>query len=467
MATLRDEQGLPRIMEMLHRPRRNASVFTYTVRYLVELAPIFQTFAIGCPMSEVTQAITDRIAAAPPDMGFPECVFGELTQEVLNGAEVVLFGAGSLGRELCAALNGHGVLPACFCDSDQSKAGSVVCGIPVIGLDELRAEHKEAVIVVATRTYSESVTQLLLENGFSRDRIVCHATRKNIDLAFLYSNAITQAYVSELRKCDQSSLLSMLGAGRYESAYSLFADHESRDLFIAKLAFIVSIGNVGLFGDFITGFSEPFQEFGFNSSVAYPESYYYFNNDVLSFSRNEVYVDVGAFDGDTIEAFVQACDKLAIMYEHIYAFEPDPECHRSLLDNTSQYRDVSYHRIGVWSESGIHSFRSSGHSVHDQAAAISGDGDIRIQVVSLDDFLGETDVSFIKMDPGGNVIPKAIKGAARTIARCKPKLAVGAYHAIQSIYEIPLLVHSICPDYRLYLRHNSYHLCDTVLYATV
>jgi len=85
----------------------------------------------------------------------------------------------------------------------------------------------------------------------------------------------------------------------------------------------------------------------------------------------------------------------------------------------------------------------------------------------MDDFLKGEHVSFIKMDPGGNVIPAVLKGAARTIAHNKPKLAIGAYHTIESIYEIPLLVHSICSDYRLYLRHNTYHLCDTVLYATI
>jgi hypothetical protein len=104
--------------------------------------------------------------------------------------------------------------------------------------------------------------------------------------------------------------------------------------------------------------------------------------------------------------------------------------------------------------------------VHDQTEAISNKGDMEMQVVALDDFLQGGKVTFIKIDPGGNVIPDAID-ATCTIAKYKPKLGLGACHAIESIYEIPLLVHSICPDYRLYLRHNTYHPCGTELYATL
>lgn len=112
-------------------------------------------------------------------------------------------------------------------------------------------------------------------------------------------------------------------------------------------------------------------------------------------------------------------------------------------------------------------FISSEKAIHDQAGIISGTGDVEIEVVSLDDFLAGQEASFIKMDPGGNVIPEAIKGSATTLAKFRPKLAVGAYHGLESIYELPLLLNQICPDYRLYLRHNTFHLCDTDLYALV
>lgn len=214
-------------------------------------------------------------------------------------------------------------------------------------------------------------------------------------------------------------------------------------------------------------FSEPFRGFGFDTVSAPPEDYYYFNNDVISLCQNEVYVDVGAFDGDTVHTFVQACEQERVAYRRIIALEPDPQCFGAMLKNTTGISRISCHRLGLWSESRKLRFTTSGNALHDQAASISSRGDSEIQVVALDDFLAGEKVTFIKMDPGGNVIPEVIRGAARTIVQHKPKLAIGAYHAVESIYEIPLLVNRICPEYRLYLRHNTYHPCDTDLYATI
>jgi hypothetical protein len=36
---------------------------------------------------------------------------------------------------------------------------------------------------------------------------------------------------------------------------------------------------------------------------------------------------------------------------------------------------------------------------------------------------------------------------------------------LEAIFEVPFLVHSQWPDYKLYLRHNSWASCETDLYA--
>lgn len=421
-------------------------------------------------MNFVLEQILGRLAATERLPDFLDVVLGEHRRNVHGGAPVVLFGAGSLGQELCIALNNHGINPVCFCDSDDSKKGISLCGIPIISFDELKKSHRNSLIVIATKKHSKSVRCLLLDNGFCDERLLCKELDAKINLAFLYSISITQLFLTGLNKqYANESVLEKLKQDerKLNDAYNLLSDQKSRDLFVSKLAFLASNGNLHLFGDFIMTFSEPFCEFGFDNYSAPPEDFYYFNNDVISLSDGEVYVDVGAFDGDTIQTFVQACEKKQIEYKHIYALEPDLQCYQALLRNTSNYKNISYHKLGLWSESKMLKFSTSANSLHEQAASISTMGDSEIQVVALDDFLKGEEVTFIKMDPGGNVIPDAVKGAALTIARYRPKLALGAYHAIESIYEIPLLVHSICPDYRLYLRHNTYHPCDTDLYATV
>ncbi len=421
-------------------------------------------------MSSVLRKIEKEIVSSKGAPDFLDVLLGDYKSEALNGEDVVLFGAGSLGQELCVALNNHGVFPVCFCDTNQAKNGTNICGLPVIDIEELCNTHGNSLIVIATKHHSQEVKYLLLKNGFSNDRILCKEPDRKTYMAFVYANFITQSYIKDiLVKHNHASMFSKLMADEImlNNAYNIFSDLKSKELFITKLALLASGGNFNIFDKFISSFSEPFQGFGFDNDIAYPEDYYYFNNDVLPLAQHEIYVDVGAFDGDTIRTFVQACDKNGISYSHILAFEPDPQCYEALLNNTFSYPNVSCHQIGLWSETGTLQFKSSGIALHDQAAAICHTGDVEIQVVSLDDFSQGTEVTFIKMDPGGNVIPDAIRGAARTIAKHRPKLAVGVYHAIESIYEIPLLVKDICSDYRLYLRHNTYHLCDTDLYAVV
>jgi FkbM family methyltransferase len=289
-------------------------------------------------------------------------------------------------------------------------------------------------------------------------------------IVFMYSMIGSQSLFSNYRKqWDIRTAMDTILEHEQSlwEAYNLFADQHSKGLFISKLALMASNGNFELFRDFIQTYSQPVLEFGNGNYDGTPEDYYYFNNDVVSLWPEEVYIDVGAYDGDTVATFIEACTKHGVDYARIHAFEPDPHCYRSLLKNTAGYKNVICHSSGVWSQSQVLRFKSSENAIHDQAGTIDHSGDIEIEVVSLDECLQGEKVTFIKMDPGGNVIPEAIRGAAGLIADHKPKLALGAYHALESIFEIPILVHRICPDYKLVLRHNTYHLCDTDLFATV
>ena len=58
------------------------------------------------------------------------------------------------------------------------------------------------------------------------------------------------------------------------------------------------------------------------------------------------------------------------------------------------------------------------------------------------------------------------KGSGSTIIiNDKPKLAISLYHKYDDFYEIPNLILSFRPDYKLYIRHASEQLWETVLFA--
>ncbi|MGA2223300.1 MAG: FkbM family methyltransferase [Syntrophobacteraceae bacterium] len=422
-------------------------------------------------MNYVLEQIIDRINNAQRNRtGFVDAVFGIKKQEALNGTPVVLFGAGSLGEDLYSHLTSYGIFPVCFCDNDASKSGGSHCGIPIISFAELKKSHKNSLIVIATLKYLGSISDQLIGNGFYAERIMFSKYSKETNwlVAYYSIHGPVSKRIEHRHQCDTQTELDILmqNEDKVLEAYKSFADQKSKELFITLLALRASNAHFDLFKDFMLNFSEPIHEFGLFKYEGTPEDYYYFNNDVLSMSNNEIYVDVGAFDGDTVHTFIQACENQKLKYKHIYAFEPDPKCYNELVRNTSVYDNISHHQAGLWSESKVLRFKSFDESLQGtQGGAIDNTGDIEIQVVSLDDFLKGREVSFIKMDPPGNIMLEAMKGASGTIAKYKPKLAFAAYHSVASTFEVPLLVKSICPDYQLYLRHNTYFLCDTDLFA--
>lgn len=59
----------------------------------------------------------------------------------------------------------------------------------------------------------------------------------------------------------------------------------------------------------------------------------------------------------------------------------------------------------------------------------------------------------------------ALKGAEKTIEQFRPKLAISLYHKREDLYEIPIWIKSIMPNYKMYLRHYANKQWDLVLYC--
>lgn len=73
-------------------------------------------------------------------------------------------------------------------------------------------------------------------------------------------------------------------------------------------------------------------------------------------------------------------------------------------------------------------------------------------------------VSFVKMDIEGSEL-NALRGMAETISRYRPALAICIYHKFEDLWEIPLFIHQLVPQYQLYIRNYTTYLDEIVLYA--
>lgn len=186
----------------------------------------------------------------------------------------------------------------------------------------------------------------------------------------------------------------------------------------------------------------------------------YFDSDIIKLREDEVFVDVGAYTGDTVQQFLQFCGGT---YEKIHAFELDPSIFTSLTKNVSQMQreNIICYPFGLSDENKEVRFcagDSNSSILNDDHSGVMG------TVRRLDDVLKDQKVTFIKMDIEGSETA-ALRGADQIIKTQKPKLAICIYHSLEDMLSIPLYLKQLVPDYQIYIRHHTNTMYETVCYA--
>jgi FkbM family methyltransferase len=178
-------------------------------------------------------------------------------------------------------------------------------------------------------------------------------------------------------------------------------------------------------------------------------------------NEGEVFIDAGAFDGESSLGFIKWCEENGAKTEKIYLFEPLHDgikiCERKL-----EGYNVEFFESGLGKTTTKLYFEKRGSNL--MGSKVSKTGDVVIKIDSIDNILKGQKATFIKMDIEGSEAD-AIIGAAETIKKYKPKLAISMYHKRRDILELPELVKSLNPEYKLYLRHYSNMKWDFVMYA--
>lgn len=160
--------------------------------------------------------------------------------------------------------------------------------------------------------------------------------------------------------------------------------------------------------------------------------------------QNESFIDLGAYNGDTVADFIKRCPD----YKQITALEPDFKTFKKLQKNTQGIENITLLNACVSDSCGKVSFAMKGG----RNSVVSTKG-TEINCISVDSL--NQNASFIKMDVEGEEI-NAIKGAGDTIIKHKPKMLISAYHRTDDLISIPKSVLSLNPEYKMYIRHFSY-----------
>ena len=157
--------------------------------------------------------------------------------------------------------------------------------------------------------------------------------------------------------------------------------------------------------------------------------------------RGAIVIDGGVFDGGTATIFSE-------MGYKVYGFEMDK-------DNYQIARSVGEKNNFVVENFGLGSYKHE--MTYDKllsSSRISASGSEVAQIITLDEYVREKNlprVDFIKLDVEGAELD-VLKGAASTIARFKPILALSAYHKWDDFWTLMNFVKSVRPDYEFAMR---------------
>lgn len=222
----------------------------------------------------------------------------------------------------------------------------------------------------------------------------------------------------------------------YDALYRQLADETSRSWLIKILNFRLSYDL-----DFMAGAIDN-------------QLNQYFENFLGLKPEGEIFVDIGGFDGHTSAQFLARCPG----YEAVHIFEPDPKNMEVIKQRFSKTPKMSYYTYGLSNTKETLRFQTGG-----SIARLSDEGNIEIAVDRLDNLLQGKPFTFLKMDIEGAEL-SALQGARESIAKNHPILAISVYHQTNDFWQIPEYILSIRNDYRIYLRHYTEGIDETVMF---
>jgi FkbM family methyltransferase len=363
--------------------------------------------------------------------------------ERLRHRDIVLYGAGECSHWFTeVVMRIHGLRPVLVLDR-AAKPGDTFEGVPVrtpVNFHPSRELQEEAVVVIALgkQEYVPGIRKDLQALGF---RHIIHIQDVyEIHNPFSLPPALEQA----------GFRFYLENRSRIMEALALFEEEESRSIYTAFLQTHLTRKPVFL--------------------PRRPRTEQYFPTDIPLTRGHGRYVCCGADTGDTLRLLHETCGKV----EAIACFEPEP----ALFQGLAAYLQEASGRLAgsviampcaVYSHDGLAPFTSANHDWKRDhptgyGSRVLAGGESRIQCVTLDHALPGFHPTLISMDIEGAEL-EALRGAVRTVRACRPDLAISVYHAPDHIWEIPLFLKDICPDYRFHLRNHTGFTYETVLYA--
>ncbi|MFA6294287.1 MAG: FkbM family methyltransferase, partial [Victivallales bacterium] len=297
-------------------------------------------------------------------------------QSKLNAAPII-YGIGNTGRKIHQALKVQGITPAAFIDR-SARAGQDLEGIPVYLPDTPLTDRKSPVIIgVFNRdkdAYTPAIAEHLNELGYL----------SVIDFETFFQKHHTGLPESIFWLARPEFHLSH--STEIKDACDIWADPRSREIYITQM--------LHRMGEVFTILPEP----DWGDAQYDPE-------DVPLLPAPYNFMDIGAYDGDTLESLRRRNKVL----NKVVCFEPDMRNFRKLAERVSRNgpfaREIQLIPAAVGDVCQTLNFTADGT----EAASFSAAGSVSVPAVSIDSVSYGFEPNYIKLDIEGHE-ESALKG---------------------------------------------------------
>lgn len=354
-----------------------------------------------------------------------------------NDGRIIVFGAALMGEKICTCLEELGVEVNCLCDNDSGKWGTEFITprnrkIAVVPPQEACDNGSNVLCFIATGAqYLGEIRRQLEENN------VYH----------IFSEQYPDFYLEAMTlflEMDKGEVLK-----KTDELLNMFDDKESLKVIWCHLQEIFGIKRV----------DDELSKVSFEDLCIQPQ---YFFDGGKDLGTQEIMIDCGAYIGDTLFSLV---DEIGYSdFKEYVCFELDGQNYKELRSVVDKMPKETASRIKTFNCGVGRKRECIKYNYNGGNSSAMHNGNLMGEIIPLDEMFSEKRVTFLKMDIEGSE-QEALAGATGLIRNNKPICAICIYHSIKDLFEIPLLLKSLVPEYRLILRHHSTEWCDTVCYA--
>ncbi len=343
---------------------------------------------------------------------------------------IVIGGAGAIGRDSIKKLGRIGIVPVALADNNPALHGSSIGGVPVISPTEAVSRYGDFALFIVCMFSGSPLRSQLRSLGCKRVISYEHLWARH-NAAFGALCALDDP--ENVPRC----------AGDIRRAFSLCADEASQTEFLAQLRY------------------RAWTEFE-SMPTPLPNAAQYFPESQIPLAKNEVFVDCGAFDGDTLRAFLT---RRGGDFERIVAIEADPRNYGALGEYVGGLSpDIAAKITTLETAVGATEMTVRFDAQGSHAGRVTESGTVEVPCARLDVLLRDHVPTYIKMDIEGAELD-ALAGADHILRNVRPVWAVASYHHVDHLWRVPLLIHERSPGSRFLLRRYAEGFWDTIWYA--